>query len=116
ETVQPGQPKTLRPDVALNQIDVTVPGGSRKSLTRGTRADFSFGDTDRVGEYRVYWDGAWQRSFAVNLLDAEESNLEPRTTINIGAVKIAGTRDRTQPHELWKWLVLVALGLLLTEW
>jgi hypothetical protein len=116
ETVQPGQPKTLRPDVALSQIEVTDPAGDTKTLNRGTRADFSYGDTNRVGVYRVNWSGAWQRSFAVNLLDADESNLEPRQSVQIGATTVGASRERTQPRELWKWLVLTALGLLLLEW
>lgn len=116
ETVQPGQPKPLRPDQAVSQIEVIDPAGKAHPLTRGTRADFIFGETDRVGAYKVAWDGTWQRSFAVNMLDSEESNIEPRTAVRIGAERVAGGKERTQPRELWKWLVLVALGLLLAEW
>jgi hypothetical protein len=116
ETVQPGQPKTLRPDLAVSQIGVTDPAGNTKTLQRGTRSDFSYGDTNSTGVYKVSWNGEWQRSFAVNLLDAEESNLEPRTSVHIGAVTVSGTRERSQPREMWKWLVLLGLGLLLVEW
>jgi hypothetical protein len=86
------------------------------TLERGSRADFSFGETNRVGIYQVAWNDAWQRSFAVNLLDADESNIEPRTAVQIGAERIISGRERRQPRELWKWLVLVALGFLLAEW
>lgn len=116
ESVQPGQVKTLRPDVAVEEIEVTDPAGTRQTLERGTRAFFSYGATERVGTYRVAWEEAWQRSFAVNLLDAEESNLEPRPSIGIGAEQVVAGKDRSQPRELWKWLVLLALGLLLAEW
>ncbi|HEV3238616.1 MAG TPA: BatA and WFA domain-containing protein [Gemmataceae bacterium] len=116
DTVQPGQVKTLHPDQAVTQLEVIDPAGNKQALDRGTRVDFSYGQTNQVGVYRVSWGGNWQRSFAVNLLDADESNIEPRTSIQIGAETIAGGRDRDQPRELWKWLVLLALGLLLTEW
>ena len=117
ETVQPGQPKSLRPDQAVSQIEVTDPAGGAKNLNRGTRADFSYGDTNLVGVYRVAWNDAIQRSFAVNLLDAEESNIEPRQVVQIGAGEsISGVKDRSQPRELWKWMVAAALGLLLLEW
>jgi Aerotolerance regulator N-terminal/von Willebrand factor type A domain len=116
ESVQPGQVKTLRPDVAVRQIQVTDPAGQAETLDRGTRADFSYGDTHQTGVYRVAWQSAWQRSFAVNLLDADESNLEPRSSVTVGAEAVRGNRERTQPRELWKWLVAVAVGLLLTEW
>ena len=62
------------------------------------------------------WNGKPERSFAVNLLDSEESNLEPRNIIHIGAEEIVSGKERQQPREIWKWLVLVAFCLLLTEW
>src|SRR5437879_9861699 len=39
ETVQPGQPKVLRPDLAVSQVQVTDPADKTKSLSRGARAD-----------------------------------------------------------------------------
>jgi hypothetical protein len=116
ELVQPGQVKTLRPDVTIAQIEVLDPDSKRQTLNRGSRIEFTYGDTNRVGVYNVHWDGGWQRSFAVNLLDPDESNLEPRQVIGIGAEPVVAGKDRSQPRELWKWLVLAALGLLLAEW
>ena len=116
EILQPGQVKALRPDLNVSAIEVTDPEGKVQKLSRGSRADFSYGATDRVGVYRVAWGGEWQRSFAVNLLDADESNIEPRTAVHIGAEQVVGDQERRQPRELWKWLVLLALGLLLAEW
>lgn len=116
EILQPGQIKTLRPDVNVTEIEITDPQGTVQKLNRGARADFAYGQANRVGVYRVSWDGQWQRSFAVNLLDAEESNIEPRTAIHIGAEQVVSDQERRQPRELWKWFVLLALGLLLAEW
>jgi hypothetical protein len=116
ETLQPGQVKVLKPDVAVDQITVTDPGGNTQKLTRGTRTDFPYSETNRVGVYRVSWNGRWERSFAVNLLDSDESNIEPRPSVRIGAEAIVAGQDRSQPHELWKWFVLLAFGLLLAEW
>lgn len=116
ETVQPGQVKTLRPDEAVSEIQVIDPEGKTERLERGSRADFNYGHTNRVGIYRVVWDKEWRRSFAVNLLDADESNIEPRSRFAVGSVEVQAGKDRGQPRELWKWLVLAALGLLLAEW
>jgi hypothetical protein len=116
ETIQPGQVMTLHPDAAVPQIQVTDPAGKAETLARGSRSDFTYGQTNRVGVYDVAWQGGGQRSFAVNLLDAEESNLEPRNIIRIGARAVASGQERQQPRELWKWLALAALCLLLTEW
>jgi len=60
-------------------------------------------------------DGA-VRHFAVNLLDPNESNIEPRTEIKIGGEEVAAGQERRQPREVWKWIALAALVLLLVEW
>jgi hypothetical protein len=120
ETVQPGQAKTIRPDLGVSQIRVTDPAGKESRLSRGSRPDFTYGATDQVGIYGVAWEDGGQRSFAVNLLDTQESNIEPRPTIRIGAEQVALGREQTQtppqPYALWKWLVAAALLVLLLEW
>jgi hypothetical protein len=63
----------------------------------------------------VEWDSG-KRLFAVNLLDPDESNLEPRGEISIGAAKIASGVEQSQPRDLWKWMAGVALLLAVGEW
>ncbi|HZT83407.1 MAG TPA: VWA domain-containing protein [Gemmataceae bacterium] len=116
ELVRPGQAKAIRPDRAVSQIEVIDPAGKSHALTRGSRPDFDFGATDRLGVYQVKWDGQVQRSFAVNLLDGDESNIEPRQEIDIGAQKVAAGEVQKAPREIWKWVALAALVLLLVEW
>lgn len=115
ENVQPGQVKTLRPGPATQRLQVTDPAGTVTRLERGTRADFTFGNTELQGLYNVAWAGGARR-FAVNLLDPDESNLQPRPAIRVGAETVAaGTPDK-RPRDLWKWFVLAALGVVLVEW
>jgi len=118
ERVQPGDVKTLRPDMAVKKIEVVGPdsGGKAETLERKGRPDFSFGNTERVGVYEVRWDGKPQRNFAVNLLDADESNIDPRTEIHIGQDSIKAGESRGTPRDTWKWVALGALVLLLLEW
>jgi hypothetical protein len=117
ETLQAGQVKTLRPDVPVASIEVTDPNDNVQRIERGSRTEFTYGQTDRLGLYRVGWnDRKWQRSFAVNLLDAEESSIEPRSTIQIGARAINAGQETRQPRDLWKWLIVAVVGLLLLEW
>lgn len=116
ETVQPGQVKTLRPDAEIKQIRVINPAGKEFVLDRGSRSDFAFGATDQVGVYQVIWGDHAQRSFAVNLLDAEESNLEPRILLKIGEENVTVGENRGQPRELWKWVLLAAILFLVVEW
>jgi hypothetical protein len=116
EAVQAGQVKTIRPDVPVRKIDVIDPNGKKTTLDRGNRPDFLYGKTDELGVYQVEAEGAGPRSFAVNLLDPEESNLEPRGQFRIGATKISPGEIRRTPKDLWHWVALAALVLIILEW
>ena len=119
DTVQPGMIKKIRPDGTVQSIEVVDPEGAvfpQKHDERESRTDFAFGMTERVGVYRVKWDGGVREQFAVNLLDAEESNIEPRPAFQIGSDQIEAGQQRGQPRELWKWFALLALGALMVEW
>jgi hypothetical protein len=115
EALQPGQVKLIRPEGRVATLQVTDPRNQVTTLERGSRADFTYGATDRIGPYLASWEGG-SRRFAVNLLDAEESNIEPRPTVQIGAYTVASSTTRRQPRELWKWAVLAGLAILLLEW
>ena len=115
--VQPGEPMVLRPEAGVETLLVTPPRGSPIELPRGGRPDFVFGDTERVGIYKYQAVPAGTlRSFAVNLLDANESNIEPREEIKIGSERVTTGQERQQPREMWKWILLVAAALLAAEW
>src|SRR5207247_677667 len=57
ETIQPGQVKLIRPEGRVPEIKVTDPKNQTTTLERGSRADFAYGATDRVGPYKASWDG-----------------------------------------------------------
>lgn len=118
ESIQPGQIKTIRPESFLRRIEVISPEGKEQTLTHDDREQktaFLYGATDRVGVYRVQGTDL-QSAFAVNLLDVDESNIEPRPEIQIGAERVATGQERSQPREVWKWFALLGLILLLLEW
>jgi hypothetical protein len=114
--VQPGEPVVLRPEAGVEWLEITPPGGAPEKLTRGRRPDFIYANTDRVGLYQVLRDDGVRHQFAVNLLDPGESNLEPRQRFQVGEDTVAAGNERSEPRELWKWLVLAGLLLLLLEW
>jgi hypothetical protein len=64
----------------------------------------------------VQWDGRVQRRFAVNLLDSSESDLVPRPAIDIGDAQVAPGEVHSRPRDIWQWIALAALLLLLLEW
>jgi hypothetical protein len=115
-TVQPGEPMLLRPEADIKSVTITPPRGSSEKLQRGSRPEFIYAGTNELGVYRVVRDDGVVRHFAVNLLDPNESNIEPRTDIKIGSEEVSAGTERRQPRELWKWVALAALVLLLVEW
>jgi hypothetical protein len=114
--VQPGDPMILRPEASVRWLEVTSPQGSPEKLERGSLPEFTYTNTEKLGIYRVLRDDQQERRFGVNLLDAVESDIEPRTEIQIGTEKVASGGERSQPRELWKGIALLALILLLIEW
>jgi hypothetical protein len=114
--VPPGEPMVLRPEAGVQTLEVTAPGGKPERLTRGNRPEFIYGGTDRVGVYQVKRDDGASYQFAVTLLDPLESSIEPRQHFRVGQDTIAAGQERSQPRDLWKWLVAAALGLLMVEW
>jgi hypothetical protein len=116
EIARPGREKVIRPDRPMRTIEVENPDGTRETLNRTQRTDFVYGPLPRVGVYQVRWDGRLQRSFAVNLLDSAESDVVPRPSIDIGDERIVAGETRSTPRDVWKWVALIALILLLLEW
>lgn len=114
ETLRPGQVKPFRLG-AVAEIAITKPDGGTKSLARGTRADFAFTETDRLGIYSVAWPGE-SRRFAVNLFDPLESDIAPSASVQIGETKVDAGAARRSPVDLWKWVVLAGLAIVLVEW
>jgi hypothetical protein len=116
ETIQPGELKTLRPDVVVDKIEVLAPAEAKPDeVKKSPQGDFSYKGTERVGVYRAKWkDG--ERSFAVNLLDPEESNLQPRDEVTFGSTRLKANETKGQVHDTWKWGAVGALALLLLEW
>jgi hypothetical protein len=88
-------------------------------LTRQGQATFTYSKTDALGVYDVYEGKSKQpnQRFAVNLFDPAESNIAVRKELEVGEAKIEGASHwRPMRRELWKWILLGGLGLLLAEW
>ena len=72
-----------------------------------------------MGVYEVRSGGKTIQRFAVNLFDPNESEIRARAeeAVKIGHVEVAG-QSQWEParRELWRFLLLAALGVLLFEW
>jgi hypothetical protein len=118
-SVRPGNPAVLRSITPVPLVVVETPRGDAFDVPRETQNTFVFGRTDELGVYQVR-EGTGAKAaqqFAVNLYDSRESDLTPRETLDIGheEVKAEATRQVAR-QELWRWLLLGAIGLVLFEW
>lgn len=108
----------LRLPLVATHARVTAPDGTRYTLARGSAFPF----TGTLGVYYVEALAQDERvllsqAFAVNVLDARESDLTPRTFAPATTTQ-AHTTDAptTITYELWGALLLLAFFLLLLEW
>jgi hypothetical protein len=116
--VKAGEPFRFGLVEPVGSIEITTPDGVKKSvpLEKNTR-EVVFGDTARQGIYKLRA-GTNDLSFCVNLMDAAESDTRPRDELPIGkfGAGIAATKMERANTELWRWIALAGLCVLLFEW
>lgn len=95
---------------------IVRPDGKAEALEREAGGELIYPDTDLRGVYRLERDGEVVREFAVSLLDAGESRIEPERTLRLGADRVATADEVPRNRELWPWAALVALAVVLAEW
>ncbi len=114
-TVRPGAPLRFRTPSDVERVHVTTPGGLRKVAGLVDRQAV-FTGTDQVGVYIVEA-GEQRRQAAVDMRCSAESNLMPRDELQLGARRIDGmTHPPRVENQLWPYIVLAALLILLAEW
>lgn len=117
--VKPGEPIVLRSETTYEEIIVEGPTSQRTNVVRDSQHNFTFGTTESVGVYEVRHtrsDKVTSR-FTVNLFDSTESNIEPRELIETEYEDIQ-SQPMIQPtrREIWKYLILAAIVILIVEW
>lgn len=119
ESTRPGIPVKIRSSLPVEQLRVISPTGSVTTVDRESQNTFVYSQADTVGVYETKEGRARDVSqrFAVNLYSSRESDLRPRDEIELGYEKIDG-RSASEParKELWKWLLIFAMGVLVFEW
>ena len=117
--VQPGVPIKIRSLYPVDHIRVRTPSKVRSDLTREGQNTFIYSQTAELGIYDVQEGESREvaQRFAVNLFDNRESNLRPEPMLKIKYDEIEG-RSGLEPSrkELWKWLLLAGLVVLIFEW
>ena len=117
--LQPGQAVMLRRPDAVESIFVTDPTNQSSEITRSPEGSYLFNATDQVGIYRVRSGKSDEidERFAVNLFDTVESDLRPKPMIETAWNKVEAKQGwETTRREAWRWILLIALLVLLFEW
>jgi len=115
--VKSGTPFRLALSEDVASVEITTPDGATKSRALdATRREVVFGDTTKQGVYTVRA-GTNQFRFAVNLLDAAESDNAPHNEIQFGDFARSATATFRQASlEFWRWVALAGLLVCLFEW
>jgi hypothetical protein len=113
-----GEPISIESVPAETILTLTRPDDTKVELTADPGGTVRFAATHRVGVYTVEAPGRPRRLYAVNLLDAEESRIEPQDQIKLAGVTVAAQDQMVQRANvpLWPVLVLAALVLVCLEW
>jgi hypothetical protein len=115
--VKAGSPFRLALPAPVTGAEVQGPDGAKHALDTDPKSpELVFGDTAKVGVYHLRA-GTNDTTFCVNLLDANESNIQPREELSLGKYeKVSASAEKPANAELWRTLAAAALVVLLFEW
>jgi Ca-activated chloride channel family protein len=117
----PGEPLVIRPQATTDRYRITLPDGSTQ-VFEVSEGVLTFPFTTQLGVYTVELLGGEEvqggGSFAVNLFAPGESAIAPADEIMVGQVEVGGSGpgEEAGQRELWPWLAVAALAVLLVEW
>ena len=117
-TIKTGEPFRFAVADGVNTAQIITPDGSVKNISLEPKTrELVFGDTTKQGIYNLRA-GTNDLSFCVNLMDAAESDIRPREELPLGkfGAGVAATKLQRANTELWRWIALAGLCVLLFEW
>ena len=116
-SVQAGTPFRFRLEKAVSEATVIRPDGTQTPLLVNTNTtEILFGDTAKRGLYRLKTGGG-EIAFTVNLLDSGETDITPRDELPFGKEgRTVATTEQQANLELWRWIALAGLAMLMFEW
>lgn len=113
-TVRTGIPFSLVVDPSETELTVRDPEGNTRTYPVNDGSVIIPG-LERAGLYTVKGQKTEIR-LAANLMHADESNIQPRTRIELGGKTVAAQNTLTTLRDLWKPVALALLALLMVEW
>ncbi len=87
-------------------------------LTFQDNAPVFFGGTTKTGIYQFTIDDEVHKQYAINLLSSEESQIEPKGSLKVEETQeIEGEITAVESNqEIWRWLAVLGLLVLIFEW
>ncbi len=115
--VQTGKPIQVVIESAEESLSVVGPDGAEEEIEYQSESrNFVYGNTLRRGLYQVRA-GSEAFQFAANLLNAAESDTSPRAQLSLdGGQQVEATLGARADLEIWRWIAMVALVVLMVEW
>lgn len=125
-----GSPVTVRVPKGTAVVTVERPGGDEDELPvreqeespegngpQTTDVPISYDRTEKTGVYTFSVGGELVDRVALNVGEAEESNLTPQATLELSGGETAEVAAYTKStQEIWRWLIAVGLVVLTAEW
>jgi len=110
-----GETVPLDVPVGTKELSILAPDKSTRRIALD-KTPALFSGAQNVGIYAASA-GEWKKTFGVNLLNAAESDLQPRNALKVQGGKSVGGENRARANrELWSYIALAALALLGLEW
>ena len=120
--IAPDQALVVPVDARISSVRMTKPDGTARIL-EVVAGQAVATDTNQQGPYTIeLFEGerlAARRRYAVNLFSEQESRITPSENINVAQVSglaQAVVREQVGKQEIWRWLAIAALVLLMVEW
>jgi hypothetical protein len=119
-TFQPGQQAILNLASRHSLVTVQTPDGKQEKISRDGQPQLIYSRTDQQGIYQIS-DSQQDHAismFNVNLFSEQESSIGTAAEIKIGLQDVQTRSAGLQiiRAEFWRWLLLLALVLLILEW
>jgi hypothetical protein len=115
-----GDPLEVRLRPGVESAEVVLPDGTRETIDLDANGRLYYAPLSQLGVYEVRDAGADEaKRYAVNLLDEEESDLEPETDLQLagGDVPDLSRSGASRPNRhFWPYLALSGMAFLMVEW
>ncbi len=112
-----GETVPIVPPREASRATVATPSGEEIDYTLEGQATIYLTETQEAGVYTVSFDEGPPQTIPVNLLSPLESNIAVQNELQLAGRTITASRGEVKTRqEIWPWLALLGLGVLMVEW